>query len=73
MQFSFRVGTHQHRFETITTKERDGWIVAIEKAIEEAKELKEELTARESYKKNVEEYCKLMVLELRRVPPTIVG
>lgn len=58
-QFSFKAGGHQHRFEASKPTERDGWVVAIEKAIEEAKGLKEEITGRESYKKNVEEYCEL--------------
>lgn len=57
-QFSFKAGSHQHRFEATKAEERDSWVVAIEKAIEEAKALKEEVTGRESYKKNVEEYCK---------------
>ena len=57
-QFSFKAGNHQHRFEASKSDERDGWIAAIEKGIQEAKDLKEEITNRESYKKNVEEYCK---------------
>ncbi|KAL2410526.1 hypothetical protein ABEF95_002200 [Exophiala dermatitidis] len=57
-QFSFKAGGHQHRFEASKPTERDGWVVAIEKAIEGAKGLKEEITGRESYKKNVEEYSK---------------
>ncbi|KAK5464985.1 hypothetical protein LTS15_001548 [Exophiala xenobiotica] len=61
-QFSFKAGSHQHRFETTQSKERDSWVVAIEKAIEEAKGLKEDITGRESYKKNVEEYSKPAVI-----------
>lgn len=58
-QFSFKVGTHQHRFEATTSKERDSWVVAVEKATEEAKGLKEDILGRESYKTNIEEYCEL--------------
>ncbi|EXJ68254.1 uncharacterized protein A1O5_08869 [Cladophialophora psammophila CBS 110553] len=57
-QFSFKSGAHVHRFEASSSKERDSWIAAVEKAIEEAKSLKEDITERESYKKNVEEYSK---------------
>lgn len=57
-QFSFKAGNHHHRFEATKAEERDSWVVAVEKAIEEAKALKEDVTGRESYKKNVEEYCK---------------
>ncbi|OAL36998.1 hypothetical protein AYO20_03767 [Fonsecaea nubica] len=58
LQFSFKAGAHVHRFEASSAKERDSWIAALEKATAEAKSLKEELTASESYKKNVEEYSK---------------
>jgi hypothetical protein len=57
-QFSFKSGGIQHRFEAQTSKERDSWIVAVEKIIEETKDLKEDITARDTYKKNLEEYCK---------------
>ncbi|EXJ77797.1 hypothetical protein A1O3_10026 [Capronia epimyces CBS 606.96] len=60
--FSFKAGSHQHRFEATKADERASWIVAIEKAIEEAKGLKEEIIGRESYKKNVEEYSKPPVI-----------
>ncbi|OQU96657.1 Pleckstrin -like domain-containing protein isoform 1 [Cladophialophora immunda] len=57
-QFSFKAGAHVHRFEASSAKERDSWIAALEKTIEEGKSLKEDVTGRESYKKNVEEYAK---------------
>ncbi|OAL20144.1 hypothetical protein AYO22_09116 [Fonsecaea multimorphosa] len=58
LQFSFKAGAHVHRFEASSAKERDSWVAGVEKAIEEAKSLKEEITGSESYKKNVEEYAK---------------
>ncbi|EXJ86039.1 hypothetical protein A1O1_06408 [Capronia coronata CBS 617.96] len=61
-QFSFKAGSHQHRFEANTPKERDSWVLAVEKAVEEAKGLKEEIIGRESYKKNVEDYSKPAVI-----------
>ncbi|ETI22177.1 hypothetical protein G647_06250 [Cladophialophora carrionii CBS 160.54] len=57
-QFSFKAGAHQHRFEAATSKERDSWILAVEKIIEETKGLKDEITGRDSYKKNLEEFSK---------------
>ncbi|KIW67434.1 hypothetical protein PV04_06690 [Phialophora macrospora] len=57
-QFSFKAGAHQHRFEAATSKERDSWVLAVEKIIEDTKGLKDEITGRDSYKKNVEEYSK---------------
>ncbi|KIV79135.1 hypothetical protein PV11_06718 [Exophiala sideris] len=60
--FSFKAGTHQHRFEATGPKERDSWVVAIEKSIEEAKVLKEDVRERESYKKNMDEYAKPAVV-----------
>ncbi|KAK5021543.1 hypothetical protein LTS07_010950 [Exophiala sideris] len=60
--FSFKAGTHQHRFEATGPKERDSWVVAIEKSIEEAKVLKEDVRERESYKKNIDEYAKPAVV-----------
>ena len=47
-----------HRFEATTSKERDSWVVAVEKIVEEIKGLKDELIGRDSYKKNFDEYCK---------------
>jgi hypothetical protein len=46
-----------HKFEATSTTERDSWVVALEKQKEEGKSLKEELTGRDSYKKNIEDYC----------------
>lgn len=54
--FTFKVGTHTHKFEATTGAERDSWVVAITKFIEEAKEMKAEITGRESYKKTIEGY-----------------
>ncbi|KPI43741.1 uncharacterized protein AB675_6177 [Cyphellophora attinorum] len=47
-----------HKFEATSTTERDSWVVALEKQKEEGKSLKEELTGRDSYKKNIEDYSK---------------
>ena len=57
-RFSFKVGHQVHRFEAPHTADRDSWVVAIEKKVAEAKEMKADIHGRESYKKNVEEYCR---------------
>lgn len=60
-EFSFTVGKTHHRFQANTSTERDSWIVALEKKIEEAKGLKEELVARDSYKKTIAGFGKFVV------------
>ncbi|KAJ4408848.1 hypothetical protein N0V91_003104 [Didymella pomorum] len=48
--FAFKIHGHKHAFEAQTLTERDGWFVAVEKAIAEAKEAKEGIESSESYK-----------------------
>ena len=55
--FSVKVGDKVHKFEAASAKERDSWIVAFEKKLEEAKGMKDQVTGSESYKKNLEKYC----------------
>ena len=59
LAFSLDVNGKTHKFEATTAAERDSWVVAIEKQIEESKAVKDEITGRDSYKKQVEEFCKL--------------
>ncbi|KAF2747415.1 hypothetical protein M011DRAFT_494531 [Sporormia fimetaria CBS 119925] len=54
--FFFKLHGHKHSFEAQNLKERNGWFVAVEKAIEEAKATKETVIQSESYK---EELAKL--------------
>ncbi len=58
--FSLKVGTQVHKFEAAGYKERDAWIVALEKRLEEAKGLKEEITSKDSYKKTLEDFSKFI-------------
>lgn len=58
LAFSFEVHGKTHKFEASTSAERDSWVVAIEKQIEESKALKDEITGKDSYKDNVKEFCK---------------
>ncbi|KAF1968350.1 hypothetical protein BU23DRAFT_558578 [Bimuria novae-zelandiae CBS 107.79] len=54
--FHFKLHGHKHTFEAQTAAERNGWFVAVEKAIEEAKASKDSVLANETYK---EELAKL--------------
>jgi nucleoid-associated protein YgaU len=52
--FAFKISGHKHAFEAQTAPERDGWFVAVEKAIAEAKEAKEGIESSEGYKEQKE-------------------
>ena len=56
--FSFEVHGKSHKFEAANAGERDSWVVAIEKQVEESKAIKDEITSKDSYKDNVKEFCK---------------
>ncbi|KAF2656535.1 hypothetical protein K491DRAFT_374353 [Lophiostoma macrostomum CBS 122681] len=51
--FHLKLHGHKHTFEASTLAERNGWFVAIEKAIEEAKAAKEGIVGSESYKEEL--------------------
>ncbi|KAF2639801.1 hypothetical protein P280DRAFT_490946 [Massarina eburnea CBS 473.64] len=48
--FHFKLHGDKHAFEASTAAERNGWFVALEKAIEDAKAAKEDIVSREAYK-----------------------
>lgn len=52
--FSFKVGSHTHKFEASSAIERDSWVVTIQKIVDESKDLKTDVTGRDSYKKTLE-------------------
>lgn len=52
--FAFKISGHKHAFEAQTAAERDGWYVAVEKAIAEAKEAKDGIESSEAYKEEKE-------------------
>ncbi|KAH7080518.1 Pleckstrin homology domain-containing protein [Paraphoma chrysanthemicola] len=56
--FAFKISGHKHAFEAQTAPERDGWFVAVEKAIAEAKEAKEGIESSEGYKEQKEKIGK---------------
>jgi len=55
--FSFKVGNATQKFEAANSAERDSWVIAIQKIVEDSKDLKTDVTGRESYKKNLTGYC----------------
>lgn len=56
--FHFKLHGGKHTFEAQTAAERNGWFVAVEKAIEEAKAAKETIVANESYKEELTKLAK---------------
>ncbi|KAF1841013.1 uncharacterized protein K460DRAFT_295330 [Cucurbitaria berberidis CBS 394.84] len=56
--FAFKISGHKHAFEAQTAAERDGWFLAVEKAIAEAKEAKEGIESSEGYKEQKEKIGK---------------
>ncbi|KAJ4353214.1 uncharacterized protein N0V89_004941 [Didymosphaeria variabile] len=51
--FHFKLHGGKHTFEAQTTAERNGWFVAFEQAIEEAKAAKDSIVANETYKEEL--------------------
>lgn len=60
--FALKISGHKHTFEAQNAPERDGWFVAVEKAIAEAKEAKEGIESSEGYKEQKEKLGKPAVL-----------
>jgi hypothetical protein len=54
LAFALKISGHKHTFEGQTSAERDGWYVAVEKAIAEAKEAKDGIESSEGYKEQKE-------------------
>lgn len=58
LAFAFKIHGHKHTFEAQSAPERNGWFVAAEKAIEEAKAAKEGIVSSDSYKEQLEKLGK---------------
>ena len=56
--FSFKLHGHKHAFQATSGAERDSWIVAIQKAIDEAAPMKEGIFGSEGYKSQLSKYGK---------------
>lgn len=52
--FTFKLHGHKHGFQAPTKAERDGWLVAIESRLANAKASREGLTGSEGYKSRIE-------------------
>jgi hypothetical protein len=52
--FAFKISGSKHTFEAQNALERDGWYMAVEKAITEAKASKEGIESSEAYKEEKE-------------------
>ena len=52
--FALKISGHKHAFEAQSAAERDGWYVAVEKAIVDAKEAKEGIESSDGYKEQKE-------------------
>ncbi|KAF1831490.1 hypothetical protein BDW02DRAFT_505090 [Decorospora gaudefroyi] len=61
--FALKISGHKHTFEAQSAHERDGWFVAVEKAVTEAKGAKEGIESSEGYKEYKEKLGK----------PTVAG
>lgn len=66
--FSFKVSGHKHAFEASTAPERDGWFVAAERAIADAKEAKDGIESSEGYKEQKEKLGKPTALAAATAP-----
>ena len=51
--FSFRLHGHKHAFDAKTTAERDGWYLAVEKTMDEAKASKDGILSSDGYKESI--------------------
>lgn len=60
--FHLKIDGHKHSFEASTAPERNGWFVAFEKAIEEAKAKETEIVESEGYKEQLEKLSKFPAL-----------
>ncbi|KZM22812.1 uncharacterized protein EKO05_0001495 [Ascochyta rabiei] len=68
--FAFKIHGHKHAFEAQTLTERDGWFVAVEKAIAEAKEAKDGIESSEAYKEEKTKLGKPTTLAAATTAPT---
>lgn len=66
--FAFKISGHKHAFEAQNAAERDGWYVAVEKAIAEAKETKDGIESSEAYKEEKEKIGKPTPLAAAAAP-----
>ncbi|KAL9092336.1 MAG: hypothetical protein Q9165_004510 [Trypethelium subeluteriae] len=64
--FAFKYHDHKHTFQASNEKERDGWLVAVEKTAEEAKASKEGVLGSEKYKDTIGKLSRSSLANLTR-------
>ena len=67
--FTVSLHGHKHTFQALSKAERDGWLVAIEPKMTDAKTSREGIVGSEGYKSQLEKYgvCIALFLELKAV------
>lgn len=68
LAFHFKLNGDKHTFEASSAAERNGWFIAVEKAIEEAKAAKEGIVSSEAYKEEVKKLAKPTTLAPAAAP-----
>jgi hypothetical protein len=54
-EFTFKLHGHKHAFQASTKAERDGWVVAIESRLADAKASRDGLVGSEGYKNHIKQ------------------
>jgi hypothetical protein len=72
-EFFFKAHGDKHTFKAKNTEERSSWVAALEKKIEEAKAMKDEIQGSEGYKKRIESFGKLANLNAVMMPIMTLG
>lgn len=54
-EFTFKLHGHKHGFQAPTKAERDGWLVAIETRLADAKASRDTITGSEGFKSRLEQ------------------
>ena len=67
VDFSFKINGHRHIFQATTMRERDGWFLAIDKAVADAKAKREDILSSDGYKETIGKLGKHIVF------PSLVG
>lgn len=54
-EFTFKLNGHKHGFQATSKAERDGWLVAIESRLADAKASREGIVGSDGYKSRIEQ------------------
>ena len=67
-EFFFKAHGQKHTFQAKSTAERSSWVVALEKKIQEAKAMKDEIHGSEGYKKHMDSFSRFCIVDAVMVP-----